>query len=197
LHLKGHQLKKLPKEIAALKNLRVLNLINNQIEKLPTSVGELTNLEELYLGYNRLKSLPKGFSSLKNLQCVDLANNFLQLSERSFDGLSRLNRIQVTGCGLRTMPRAINKELKKKLSAIYSEDGTIIQIGGYKGWISIYRSCYYYNDCECPYENTYPCEKESYCWYRYRYDDEKMGFEFSDLLEDAFQRNLKRFKVRY
>ncbi|WP_422107088.1 hypothetical protein [Winogradskyella sp.] len=68
-------IKRLPKDIGRLINLRHLNLGSNRIKELPESFGELVGLEDLSLGSNDLRVLPKSFSQLKNLDFCGLAYN--------------------------------------------------------------------------------------------------------------------------
>ncbi|XP_014367191.2 uncharacterized protein LOC106717788 [Papilio machaon] len=79
LNLQNNKLTEIPKEISALKNLKVLNANNNQIMELaPGSVSELPQLVTLKLANNRLIEYPRDLKNslvLTKLEELDLGGN--------------------------------------------------------------------------------------------------------------------------
>ena len=48
----NHKVTELPKEVALLANLKVLNAGYNELTSLPDEIGQLANLQELHLHFN-------------------------------------------------------------------------------------------------------------------------------------------------
>ena len=87
---KGHQLTELPKSLAQLTELQVLNLSNNLLATLPEWLGQLTQLQSLDLSYNQLMILPESLGQLTNLQSLNLYHNSLVELPNSLGNLGRL-----------------------------------------------------------------------------------------------------------
>jgi hypothetical protein len=85
-------LKKVPKEISALVNLKSLDLSNNQISEIPKEISALVNLERLILYSNQISKIPKEISALVNLKSLDFRKN--QLTEIPKE-ISNLKKIQI------------------------------------------------------------------------------------------------------
>ncbi|XP_068633188.1 uncharacterized protein [Battus philenor] len=79
LNLQNNKLTEIPKQVSALKNLRVLNANNNQIMELsPGSISELPELVTLKLANNRLIDYPRDLKNsliLTKLEELDLGGN--------------------------------------------------------------------------------------------------------------------------
>ena len=93
LHLKGNNLKLLPKAFYYFGNITVLDVSYNEIDKLPIDVFcGLTKLISLTLSYNRIEYLPKGvFSHVISLRSLHLNNNnIMTLDEGIFSPLINL-----------------------------------------------------------------------------------------------------------
>lgn len=78
LVLRGNNIKSIPREIKALKNLKNLSLGQNPIQNVDTlfsSIKELNNLEELDLEMTGIKSIPNSILELKKLKILFLWNN--------------------------------------------------------------------------------------------------------------------------
>ncbi|KAI5637249.1 leucine rich repeat domain-containing protein [Phthorimaea operculella] len=79
LNIQNNKLTELPKEVSALKNLKVLNAENNEIMELALgSVSDLPELQVLKLGNNRLIEYPRDLKnslSLTKLEELDLGGN--------------------------------------------------------------------------------------------------------------------------
>ena len=69
--LQHNRLSEIPKEIAQLRKLRILNLSHNLLTELPSEIGALENLRVLNLRENNLTKLPP---EIKHLQKIE---NFL------------------------------------------------------------------------------------------------------------------------
>ena len=55
----------IPKELAQLKSLQVLNISGNHLQEFPPSFLELTNLKRLYFGANNLTAIPRDIQQLQ------------------------------------------------------------------------------------------------------------------------------------
>ncbi|KAK9069827.1 hypothetical protein SSX86_010223 [Deinandra increscens subsp. villosa] len=64
------KLKRLPRSICSLQDLKVLNLFRSGIEELPEDIGKLICLEKLDLSYSKVKHLPDSICMLKHLNTL-------------------------------------------------------------------------------------------------------------------------------
>ncbi len=78
LHLGGYIIKKIPKEIVFLINLKRLNLSACMLEKIPKEICSLIDLKYLDLSYNLIKEIPKELCSLINLKYLNLSYNLIE-----------------------------------------------------------------------------------------------------------------------
>lgn len=83
----------LPKNIGALKKLKILNLSGNSLKALPESIGGLTNLRELYLEYNDIQELPNSITNLVNLEILNVSYNPLKTLPDHFEDLKSLKKL--------------------------------------------------------------------------------------------------------
>lgn len=93
LDLSRNRLRKLPKEVGEVMNLRYLNLSFNPLEELPEAVCDLCNLQTLkLLSCNHLTKLPRGIGKLINLRHLEIdgTNNLTRLPE----GIGRLSALR-------------------------------------------------------------------------------------------------------
>jgi hypothetical protein len=188
LELHSNQISIIPPSIAKLKNLNILLLNNNQISSLPKEIGELLLLKSLYIGKNRLKQLPNAIRKLNYLEILDISENpILYLNANRFKLNENLFVINCRGSFIYL------KEQNPNYKIIYSDNGSIAEIIIEKGIFIAPEACI----------NTYCSGSWIFCNCQYDYDhgyesytNFEDGFEFSDLLEDAFHRNLKRYKIR-
>ncbi len=70
----------LPSNIDALKNLRILLLMNCYLDELPARISLLNNLKSIKLSYTKKASLPVELAkikSLKSLKEIDLTNSMI------------------------------------------------------------------------------------------------------------------------
>jgi internalin A len=125
-----NQLKALPQELAALENLRLLDLSGNPLTVIPTSVlelqkltslivvrvnlseipdsiAQLTNLTELHLSGNQLSELPESIAQLTNLTELNLSGNQLSELPESIAQLTNLTRLYLWDNQLSELPESI------------------------------------------------------------------------------------------
>ena len=95
LRLNQRGLKKLPKELFALKHLEQLHLNENELTFLPSEIGQLTNLKSLILTDNQLSFLPPEIGQLINLELLDLAGNNLSSLPSEIANLTKLDQIDL------------------------------------------------------------------------------------------------------
>ncbi|XP_074084331.1 malignant fibrous histiocytoma-amplified sequence 1 [Macrotis lagotis] len=93
--------------LAALGQLRRLNLSHNQLVELPGQLGALGHLEELDLSFNRLARLPEALGRLRALRALDLDHNRLSAFPPQLLQLAALEELDLSGNRLRDLPDGI------------------------------------------------------------------------------------------
>ena len=74
LNLKGHEIPTIPDDIATLKNLQSLNLLDNPLTEINPALCECTNLVELRLG-GEITEIPDCLKQMKNLRHFSLQSH--------------------------------------------------------------------------------------------------------------------------
>lgn len=97
-------LTELPKPLAELKHLEVLDLSRNMITQIPEWIGDFKYLRKLYLYNNLIEALPESISKLTNLQSLDLGLNKLTQLPESISSLVNLQRLDLYGNELTSLP---------------------------------------------------------------------------------------------
>ncbi|WP_214317799.1 leucine-rich repeat domain-containing protein [Nonomuraea sediminis] len=91
LDLSDRKLRRLPEQLFAFRNLRVLSLSgNDDIGELDERIGEFASLEELNVAGMRLTSLPEMIGKLSDLRVLDISGNEFESLPDSIGDLSRL-----------------------------------------------------------------------------------------------------------
>ncbi len=86
--LTGREMKKIPKEIYKLEELKVLNLQKNQITYIPKKINYFKKIKRLNLDQNQIKYIPKEISHLKNnLKKLWIQNNPLKQTKEEIQQL--------------------------------------------------------------------------------------------------------------
>ncbi len=109
IDLSGNNLNTLPKQIADLENLSVLNLSDNQIEDFPNDILKLKKLEVLLLGNNKIREIPQKISSLENLKILDLSKNQVANLPAELEELNNIEAIFLNGNELKIFPPVITE----------------------------------------------------------------------------------------
>ncbi|MDF2853384.1 MAG: hypothetical protein K0S31_4069 [Sphingobacterium multivorum] len=94
----------LPKELAQLKKLRLLDLSDNAIDSLPDALFQLTALTNLNLSYNNLGFLSNELGKLTGINTLQLQGNKLQHIPVTINGLHRLHELNVQANPIDTLP---------------------------------------------------------------------------------------------
>lgn len=112
LIVKSNNFSKLPQSMAKLDKLELLFLEDNKFRKVPKVIGELSNLRSLemnlsILGFNPLAGLPASFKQLERLRYLnlDVAKNFRW--KNAFNTLGKIDRLTI--CKLRM---GLHKQVK-------------------------------------------------------------------------------------
>uniref|UniRef100_A0A3B5M6K6 Uncharacterized protein n=1 Tax=Xiphophorus couchianus TaxID=32473 RepID=A0A3B5M6K6_9TELE len=98
LYLEGNQLSSVPKELAALKQLSLVDLSNNSISTVaPFTFSNMTQLATLILSYNQIRCVPlHAFDGLRSLRLLTLHGNDLStIPEGAFGHLTSLSHLCV------------------------------------------------------------------------------------------------------
>ncbi|MWV69081.1 leucine-rich repeat domain-containing protein [Helicobacter saguini] len=100
-------MKKIPKEIAKLRNLKVLNITYHQLSSLPDEICELEKLEEIFItdgAYDYLITLPQNIGNLKKLKKLKIGKvKALPAS------IGDLENLEILDCFLE--PHSVPKEI--------------------------------------------------------------------------------------
>jgi len=96
LSLSENELKRIPRSIRKLTNLKILNLSNNHIKRIPRWLKRMSALEDLDLNYNRLKLTRASIRRLQNMRILQLGGN--QLTELP-DNIGSLHRVKKLNLG--------------------------------------------------------------------------------------------------
>jgi Leucine-rich repeat (LRR) protein len=97
-------LRQLPDNIAALKKLRHLFLIQNRLTELPQSLTTLKYLQYLDVSDNSMDALPVDFEQLIQLTDLYMDNNRFSTLPISVTGLKKLIRFSLAGNQLTALP---------------------------------------------------------------------------------------------
>ncbi|XP_051942227.1 slit homolog 3 protein isoform X1 [Hippocampus zosterae] len=96
LYLEGNMLTTVPKELAALKHLLLVDLSNNSISTVPPyTFSNMTQLATLILSYNQIRCIPvHAFHGLKSLRLLTLHGNDLStIPDGAFNHLTALSHL--------------------------------------------------------------------------------------------------------
>ncbi|MEJ1277411.1 leucine-rich repeats and IQ motif containing 4 [Cricetulus griseus] len=108
----NQNLKTIPSEILALKELEELHLENNQISEIDPDIQHLKNVRVLYLHKNNLQFLCQELASLSSLESLDVSSNPLLYSSLPvLSCLRTLRELRLYDTGLREVPTVICKSL--------------------------------------------------------------------------------------
>jgi Leucine-rich repeat (LRR) protein len=100
----------IPRQVIALRKIRVLNLRANKITMLPTEICEtLTDLEFLNLSFNRMQYLPENISSCIKLRTLLLNNNEISELPAGIGRLPLLTELRLGFNQLQTLPDTIGR----------------------------------------------------------------------------------------
>lgn len=95
--MEGLGLESLPRSIADLTNLEVLDLSDNKLTSLPLAICELRHLRILHVDNNRLSSLPEEIGNLGNLATLLLHDNELTSLPEGLERLTALRLLFLQG----------------------------------------------------------------------------------------------------
>lgn len=134
LDLSHRRLRRLPGQLRAFRNLRVLSLAgNDSIGRLAEWTGELTALEELNLARTGLTALPEAIGRLRDLRVLDISgNDFTALP----DQLGDLPRLEVLRAARLTCPVP---DAVARLSTLRELDVSYLQPGAYDSLVAFPR----------------------------------------------------------
>ncbi|XP_035769669.1 slit homolog 3 protein [Neolamprologus brichardi] len=121
-YLEGNMLTSVPKELANLKQLSLVDLSNNSISALaPYTFNNMTQLATLILSYNQIRCIPvHAFDGLKSLRLLTLHGNDLStIPEGAFNHLSSLSHLALganplyCNCDLRWLSQWVKAGFKE------------------------------------------------------------------------------------
>jgi Leucine-rich repeat (LRR) protein len=108
LILADNDLIEVSERIAALKNLRTLDLGHNQLGSLPDALGELVGLTDfLYLHDNRLSALPPSLARLTKLRYLNLSANAFEEFPECVCRMVGLIKLRASDNRLTLLPESI------------------------------------------------------------------------------------------
>lgn len=104
LKLTHKQLRHVPEEIRAMKNLEVLDLSKNHIDTLPSWIGELVALRQLDVSRNNLWKLPDALAQLDSLRVLDANRNPLIELPDAMGFMTHLQQLILWSTGISFLP---------------------------------------------------------------------------------------------
>ncbi|XP_061832767.1 slit homolog 3 protein isoform X2 [Nerophis lumbriciformis] len=122
LYLEGNMLTSVPKELAALKHLSLVDLSNNSISTVaPLTFSNMTQLATLILSYNQIRCIPvHAFHGLKSLRLLTLHGNDLStIPDGAFNHLTSLSHLALganplyCNCDLRWLSQWVKAGFKE------------------------------------------------------------------------------------
>ncbi|KAM6924252.1 slit homolog 3 protein [Xenentodon cancila] len=122
LYLEGNMLTSVPKELAALKQLSLVDLSNNSISTLASyTFSNMTQLATLILSYNQIRCIPPhAFDGLRSLRLLTLHGNDLStIPEGAFNHLTSLSHLALganplyCNCDLRWLSQWVKAGFKE------------------------------------------------------------------------------------
>uniref|UniRef100_A0A669DBV8 Slit homolog 3 (Drosophila) n=1 Tax=Oreochromis niloticus TaxID=8128 RepID=A0A669DBV8_ORENI len=121
LYLEGNMLTSVPKELANLKQLSLVDLSNNSISALaPYTFNNMTQLATLILSYNQIRCIPvHAFDGLKSLRLTLHGNDLSTIPEGAFNHLSSLSHLALganplyCNCDLRWLSQWVKAGFKE------------------------------------------------------------------------------------
>ncbi|NND77976.1 MAG: hypothetical protein HKN39_07310 [Flavobacteriales bacterium] len=108
LKLSGKKHSKLPEELRAFKNLKVLSIKRSNLDSLPSWLSELP-IEELYLSKNRFQKMPAVLFEMKGLRELDLGHNYISNVPAEISQLQDLEKLSLWGNGIYELPLEIKE----------------------------------------------------------------------------------------
>jgi len=95
LSLSDNELKRIPRSIRKLRNLKVLVLSNNHIKRIPHWLKRMSALEEIDLNYNQLKLTQASVRRLQNLHILQLGSNQITELPKNIGSLHRVKKLNL------------------------------------------------------------------------------------------------------
>lgn len=114
LYLIYAKLNTVPKEVAQLKNLVLLEIGHNNIKEIPAYIFKLKKLQTLGFSHNQVSLIPNEISNLKKITTLLCAKNNLTILPDAVSNLPNLKRIYLDG-------NPISKEEKKRILKKYPD----------------------------------------------------------------------------
>jgi len=129
INFTNHKIKRLPLEIAGLRNVTALYLSGNQLTFLPPWFERLQTLEKINLAQNQFSEFPEVLLRCQNLKIINLSENQLTTIPRDITNLPHLSHLLITKNKfpkkLKSWSKAA-KELKQTLK-ILKNQGCVIR----------------------------------------------------------------------
>ena len=117
INLSGNQFATVPHQVLDMDSLKEIYLGSNQIVTLPKSYEKLHKLEVLYLGGNRIRCVPDELcTQLRNLTMLNLSNNQISYLPTRITKLNRLRCLSLHNNRLSTLPVELVKMSLAELS---------------------------------------------------------------------------------
>jgi len=109
----------LPKELAGLRELRSLTVLNTPIQKFPDFLAACPHLSELVLRGTDIATIPATVEEFRALRSLDFSNNPLSQIAPELGRLPALRELQLADNGLRSLPESLSglPSLRKLLLA--------------------------------------------------------------------------------
>jgi hypothetical protein len=136
LNLNQQQFDVFPKAVFSLPRLEWLELGWNQLQQVPAEIGQLTNLKVLVLNSNKIERLPDSIGLLKNLVTLWINYNPLVQLPATIGNLCELQQLDLRNTALTELPKSLAalprlKELQLGDNA--KLPGTLVRVANERG----------------------------------------------------------------
>jgi hypothetical protein len=122
LIIRGIGISRLPDNIAAAGNLRILDLGSNRFTDFPEKILKLSRLSVLNMSYNRLTALPDGIGRLKRLRILNIRGNQLVSLPSDWHRLQNLRTLDLSMNRLQSVPDSLRTLVAlKEMHLAYNE----------------------------------------------------------------------------
>jgi len=102
-------LARIPKSIGNLKRIRIINLGYSKIKEVPEEIGNLSSLWSLSLGSKQLTNLPKSISNLKNVTFFSVAHSNIEEFPEGILGMESVTNLWVHDNPFKSIPLEITR----------------------------------------------------------------------------------------
>lgn len=127
LDLSENKLKRIPRSIRKLKQLKFLDLSKNEIKRIPCFIKNMDSLQEIKLNYNQVQSLSKrDIQKLKNLRSIHIGANGISELPNNLALLTQLETLNLGINQISEVPPSFGELKELEHLIFYKNEFTVI-----------------------------------------------------------------------